>query len=94
MVELGAPWIFEPGDRLSIMHAGKDVRLKSYVICRLSGLGCTNAAYVVPCIEMTKEQGDLSEAEEPEETSGTERRGVHQSLRVSNNLKPLYHRRL
>ena len=46
------------------------------------------------CIEMTKEQGDLSEAEEPEQTSGTERRGVHQSLGVSNKLEPLYHRRL
>ena len=55
MVEPGAPWIFEPGE--SIMHAGKDVRLK----CRLNGLGCTNAECVVPCIEMTKEQGDLSE---------------------------------
>ena len=36
----------------------------------------------------------MSEAEEPEETSGTERRGVHQSLRVSNKLDPLYPRRL
>ena len=41
------------------MHAGEDVRLK----CRLKGLGCTNAEYVVPCIQMTNEQGDLSEAE-------------------------------
>ena len=41
---------------------------------------------------MTTEQGDLSEAEEPEETSGTERCGVHQSLRVSSNHKPLHHR--
>ena len=60
------------------MHAGKYLRLR----CRLNGLGCTNA-YVVPCIEMTTEQGDLSEAEGPEKTSGTERCGVHQSLRVS-----------
>ena len=45
-------------------------------------------------IEMTMEQGDLSEAEEPDETSGTERRGVRQSLRVSNHPEPLYHRRL
>jgi len=33
---------------------------------------------------MTTEQGDLSEAKDPEETSGTERCGVHQSLRVSS----------
>ena len=36
----------------------------------------------------------MSEAEEPEETSGTERRGVHQSLRVSNKLDPLYPKHL
>ena len=34
------------------------------------------------CIEMTKEQENLSEVEEPEETSGTECRGVHLSLRA------------
>ena len=67
------------------MHAGEDVRLT----CLWNGLGCTNAGYVGPCIEMTKEQGDLSEAEELEETSGTEGCGVHQSLRVSSNHKPL-----
>ena len=39
------------------------------------------------------EQRYLSEAGELEETSGTERRGVHQSLRGSNQLKLLYHRR-
>ena len=72
----------------------RNVRLKSYIICCLNSLGCTNAAYAVPCIEMTMEQGALSEAGEQEETSGTERRGVHQSLRVSNNLNPLYNRRL
>ena len=58
----------------------RKVRLKSYVICCLNSLGCTNAAYAV---EMTMEQGYLSGAGEPGETSGTERRGVHQSLRVS-----------
>eukprot|EP00434_Breviolum_minutum_P033229 symbB.v1.2.029403.t1/scaffold3212.1/size61073/1 len=78
------------GDRVSTMHADKVVRLK----CLLNGLGCINAEYVVPCIEMTKEQGDLSEAEELEETSWTEGCGVHQSLRVSSNHKPLEHRRL
>jgi len=75
---------------VSTMHADKVVRLK----CLLNGLGCINAEYVVPCIEMTKEQGDLSEAEELEETSWTEGCGVHQSLRVSSNHKPLEHRRL
>ena len=72
----------------------RNVRLKSDIICCLNSLGCTNAAYAVPCIEITMEQGDLSEAGEPEETSGTERRGVRQSLRVSSNPEPLYHRRL
>ena len=38
--------------------------------------------------------GYLSGAGEPGESSGTESRGVHQSLRVSNQLKLLYHRRL
>ena len=43
---------------------------------------------------MTTEQGDLSEAEQPEETSETERCGVHQSLSVSTNHQTLNHWRL
>ena len=38
---------------------------------------------------MATEQGDLSEAEEPEECSETEERGVHQSLHVSSNHQTL-----
>jgi len=64
------------------MDAGKECPPQvTHGICCLNSLGCTNAAHAVPCLEMTMEQGYLSEAGEPEETSGTERRGVHQSLR-------------
>ena len=42
---------------------------------------------------MIKEQGDLSETEEPDETSETERRGVSQSPCVQQ-ARLLYYRRL
>ena len=40
--------------------------------CHLNRLGCTSAE-ARPCIELTPEQRDLSEAEESYETSGTKR---------------------
>ena len=84
MAELGTPWIIEPGYPLSIMHAGK-VSVSKQV-------GLHQCRVYTPCIELTPEQRDLSEAEESYETSGTKGCGVHPYLRVPRQSPTLDHR--
>ena len=69
------------------MDSGKEC--PPQVICHV----LPDAVYAVPCMDMTMEPRYLSEAGKLEESSGTERRGVHQALRVSNQIKQWYHRR-